>query len=84
MEKPSKKSGSKVAAKAAGKAPIRSKAAAGLVRAGTSTKQPATQNVTRTGLVRQFPPIDVKPAPARPRHLSSAQIAAMLKIMKIA
>jgi len=35
-------------------------------------------------LVNQYPKIPVQPAPGKPRHLTSAQISAMVKLMKVA
>lgn len=58
----------------AGKAPAKSAAA----------KKAAASHTRVVKLVHQFPPVDVKPAPSRPQHLSPAQMSAMLKIMKIA
>jgi hypothetical protein len=80
--KPVSKSG-KVAAKTpsgsasagkGGKTPAKSAAA----------KKAAASHTRVVKLVHQFPPVDVKPAPSRPQHLSPAQMSAMLKIMKIA
>ena len=68
------------ATKDAVKTTTRNKAAAKPLRAGA---QPA-KAVARLRLVGKFPQVDVKPAPARPKHLSPAQMAAMLKLMKLA
>jgi hypothetical protein len=67
-------SGSATTAGKASKTPAKSAAA----------KKAAASHTRVVKLVNQFPPVDVKPAPSRPQHLSPAQMSAMLKIMKIA
>jgi hypothetical protein len=88
----------KRAAKAAGKvaaksvatvpakknAPLKASARKTAGKSALAKKAAAKSAVHTLKLVNQFPPIEVKPAPSRPRHLSQAQVSAMLKIMKIA